>query len=274
MNDLQVFRNEELGLQVRTLPNSDGSISINAEDTAIGFGWCRTENKNGKEYTSIMWSRMNGYCKELGFAHVCAKEDYIPESLFYRLGMKANNAVAEKFQNWLALDVVPTLRKTGSYKMPKKETDKKEKLPSVNQMVKNIKGALHDAGVDSKYIAAEIVRIYSDNGYPVKVPVISDVPKLWDCTTMAKELGILSESGRPHDKAVSAIIQKLDLFTEEIVRTAYSRNRHDGVTVQYKDSVLEKAKEWLEENGYPTMIEYRLSNGNINKCKVVYPEVA
>lgn len=150
----------------------------------------------------------------------------------------------------------------------------KEKLPSVNQMVKNIKGALHDAGVDSKYIAAEIVRIYSDNGYPVKVPVLSDVPKLWDCTTMAKELGIFSESGRSHDKAMSAIIQKLDVFTEEIVKTAYSRNGHDGVTVQYKDSVLQKAKEWLEENGYPTMIEYRLSNGNINKCKVVYQEVA
>ena len=171
-------------------------------------------------------------------------------------------------------EVLPTLRKTGSYEMPKKKADKKEKLPSVNQMVKNIKGALHDAGVDSKYIAAEIVRIYSDNGYPVKVPVLSDVPTLWDCTTMAKELGILSESGRPHDKAMSAIIQKLDLFTEEIVRTAYSRNGHDGVTVQYTDSVLQKAKEWLEENGYPTMIEYKLSNGNINKCKVVYQEVA
>lgn len=156
----------------------------------------------------------------------------------------------------------------------KKASDKKEKLPSVNQMVKNIKGALHDAGVDSKYIAAEIVRIYSDNGYPVKVPVLSDVPRLWDCTTMAKELGILSESGRPHDKAMSAIIQKLDLFIEEIVRTAYSRNGHDGVTVQYKDSVLQKAKEWLEENGYPTVIEYQLSNGNVNKCKVVYQEVA
>lgn len=159
--------------------------------------------------------------------------------------------------------------------IPQKETsDKKEKLPSVNQMVKNIKGALHDAGVDSKYIATEIVRIYSDNGYPIKVPVLSDVPVLWDCTTMAKELGILSESGRPHDKAMSAIIQKLDLFTEEIIRTAYSRNGHDGVTVQYTDSVLQKSKEWLEENGYPTMIEYKLSNGNINKCKVVYQEVA
>lgn len=156
----------------------------------------------------------------------------------------------------------------------KDKSSHKEKLPSVNQMVKNIKGALHDAGVDSKYIAAEVVRIYSDNGYPVKVPLISDVPVLWDCTTIAKELGIYSENGRPHDKAVSAIIQKLSVSESEIVKTAYSRNGHDGVTVQYKDSVMEKIKLWLQENGYPTVIEYRLSSGNINKCKVVYQEVA
>ena len=159
-------------------------------------------------------------------------------------------------------------------KIKEDKSSHKEKLPSVNQMVKNIKGALHDAGVDSKYIAAEVVRIYSDNGYPVKVPLISDVPVLWDCTTIAKELGIYSENGRPHDKAVSAIIQKLSVSESEIVKTAYSRNGHDGVTVQYKDSVMEKIKLWLQENGYPTVIEYRLSNGNINKCKVVYQEVA
>lgn len=156
----------------------------------------------------------------------------------------------------------------------KPDKPKKEKLPSVNMMVKNIKEALHDAGVDSKYIAAEVVRIYSDSGYPVNAPLISDVPKLWDCTSIAKELGIYSESGRPHDKAVSAIIQKLDLFTDEIVRTAYSRNGHDGVTVQYKDSVLEKVKEWLEENGYPSLIDLRLANGSVNKCRVCYREVA
>ena len=273
-NNVQVFNNKELGLQVRTLPNPDGSISISAEDTAIGFGWCRTEKRNGKEYTSIRWERMNGFSEECGFAHKWAKDDYIPESLFYRLGMKASNPAAEKFQNWLALDVIPSIRKTGSYEMPKKKPAHKEKLPSVTQMVKNIKGALNDAGVDSKYIAAEIIRIYSDNGYPVKVPLVSEVPVLWDCTTMAKEFGILSESGRPHDKAVSAIIQKLDVSEDEIVKTAYSRNGHDGVTVQYKDSVFQKVKEWLEENGYPTLIEHRLSNGNTNKCKVVYQEVA
>nr|DAF56147.1 MAG TPA: antirepressor [Siphoviridae sp. ctL4w2] len=203
-----------------------------------------------------------------------AGEKFLTESGVYKLVFKSRKPNAEKFTDWVTDEVLPTLRKTGSYEMPKKKPTHKEKLPSVNQMVKNIKGALNDAGVDSKYIAAEIIRIYSDNGYPVKVPLISEVPVLWDCTTMAKEFGILSESGRPHDKAVSAIIQKLDVSEDEIVKTAYSRNGHDGVTVQYKDSVFQKVKEWLEENGYPTLIEHRLSNGNTNKCKVVYQEVA
>ena len=201
-------------------------------------------------------------------------ENFLTESGVYKLVFKSHKPNAEAFTDWIADEVLPTLRKTGSYEMPKKDKQKKEKLPSVNMMVKNIKEALHDAGVDSKYIAAEVVRIYSDSGYPVNAPVISDLTKLWDCTSIAKELGILSESGRPHDKAVSAIIQKLDIFSDEIVRTAYSRNGHDGVTVQYKDSVLEKVREWLNENGYPTVIEFVLSNGNSNKCKVVYGEVA
>lgn len=111
MNDLKIFNNTELGLQVRTIQNDDGSISINAEDTAIGFGW--TQEKNGKTY--IKWERINGFCKEFGFSPQVGKDDYIPESLFYRLGMKANNAVADKFQNWLAMEVIPEIRKNGSF---------------------------------------------------------------------------------------------------------------------------------------------------------------
>lgn len=58
------------------------------------------------------------------------------------------------------------------------------------------------------------------------------------------------------------------------MRTAFSRNGHDGVTVQYKGSVLEKVREWLEEKHYPSLIELQLANGNVNKCKVLYREVA
>ena len=114
MHELQIFNNEELGLSVRTILNNDGSISVNAEDTAIGFGW--TQEKNGAVY--VRWETLNGWCKTFGFPNSLGKDDYIPESLFYRLGMKANNAVADKFQNWLAMEVIPSIRKTGSYQKP------------------------------------------------------------------------------------------------------------------------------------------------------------
>lgn len=119
MNELQIFNNKELDLEVRTILNSDGSISVNVEDTAIGFGWIQTQTKNRKQYTSIRWETLNGYCEEFGFPNKLGKEDYIPESLFYRLGMKASNARAEKFQNWLAMEVIPSIRKTGGYQQRK-----------------------------------------------------------------------------------------------------------------------------------------------------------
>lgn len=115
MNELQIFNNEELKLKVRAIQNDDGSISINAEDTARGFGWT-TVAKSGNEV--VRWARMNEYCEEFGFPNKLGKDDYIPESLFYRLGMKANNAVADKFQNWLSIEVIPSIRKTGHYGKP------------------------------------------------------------------------------------------------------------------------------------------------------------
>lgn len=266
MNELQIFNNEEFG-QVRTV-EMDGKPYFVGKDVANALGYSNPRDAISRH--------CRGVVKHDSFREGGHPIALIPEGDMYRLITHSKLESAERFESWVFDEVLPTLRKTGSYEMPKQKPDKpkKEKLPSVNMMVKNIREALHDAGVDSKYIAAEVVRIYSDSGYPVNVPLISDVPKLWDCTSIAKELGIFSESGRPHDKAVSGIIQDLDIFEDEIVRTAFSRNGHDGVTVQYKGSVLEKVREWLEENHYPSLIELQLANGNVNKCKVLYREVA
>lgn len=115
MNNIQIFNNEELKLKVRTIQNEDGSISVNAEDTAIGFGWY--EEKSEKIYPR--WRTINGYIQEFGFSQEVAKDDYIPESLFYMLGMKASNKVAQDFQKWLAAEVIPSIRKTGAYQTHK-----------------------------------------------------------------------------------------------------------------------------------------------------------
>ncbi len=119
-NQIKIFKNEELKLQIRAIQNEDGSISLNAEDTAIGFGWIR--EKNGKEY--VMWDRFNGFLNDLNFPHKCGKDDYIPESLFYMLGMKASNKVAQEFQKWLAVKVIPSIRKNGTYSINEEKVDK------------------------------------------------------------------------------------------------------------------------------------------------------
>ena len=108
---VQLFINKELELEVRAIKNEDRSISLNAEDTAIGFGWYQI--KNNKKYPK--WERINGFISEFGNSPLVGKDDYIPESLFYLLGMKANNDVAKKFQMWLATEVLPSMRKYGMY---------------------------------------------------------------------------------------------------------------------------------------------------------------
>ena len=108
---VQLFVNKELELEVRAIKNEDRTISLNAEDTAIGFGWYQI--KNNKKYPK--WERINGFISEFGNSPLVGKDDYIPESLFYLLGMKANNDVAKKFQMWLATEVLPSMRKYGMY---------------------------------------------------------------------------------------------------------------------------------------------------------------
>lgn len=159
----------------------------------------------------------------------------------------------------------------------KKESNKKPALSSVNMMVKNIMGTLEKAGVDDLFIAVEVKRLYTELGYEVKVPLVTDkedMSKLYDCTEIAKELGIFSTGGNPHVLAVSAIIQKLHIEESEIVKTPFSRNGHDDVTVQYKPSVFEDVKLWLAENNYPEKIIYTNSKGKTSTCSVVYREVA
>lgn len=208
-----------------------------------------------------------------------AGENFLTESGVYKLVFKSRKPNAEAFTDWVADEVLPTLRKTGSYEIPKKEKASKSNrlsLSSVNMMVKNVMGSLERAKVEPVYIAAEVKRLYTELGYEVKIPLATEdiMPKLYDCTEIAKELGVYSTSGKPHNQAVSAIIKKLHIEDSEIITTAFSRNGHEDMTVQYKPSVFDDVKLWLAENNYPTKIHYIDSKGNQKICTVVYREVA
>lgn len=105
MNEVIEFDN------VKGFVDENGTVWINAEDVARGFGF--VEVKNGTEY--VRWRTINSYIRSFGFSQDVAKEDFIPENMVYRLGFKASNEAAQKFQSKLADEILPSIRKHGAY---------------------------------------------------------------------------------------------------------------------------------------------------------------
>lgn len=268
MHELQIFNNEEFG-QIRTV-EIYGEIYFVGKDITEILGYANAskaiadhvdeEDKLNNESLSSLGQR-GGWL--------------INESGLYSLILSSKMPNAKRFKRWVTSEVLPALRKTGSYEMPKAKKNKSNRtaLSSANMMVKNVMSVLEKAKVEPVFIAAEVKRLYTDLGYEVKAPLVTDketMSKLYDCTEIARELGIYSTNNNPHNQAVSVIIKKLHIPDSEIITTAFSRNGHDDVTIQYKPSVLDDAKAWLSENNYPTRIPYENSKGNQKVCTVVY----
>lgn len=271
MNEIQIFNNEEFG-QVRTV-EIDGKPYFVANDVARALGYAVPKDAVARHCKGALKRR---YLTEGGNQEM----KVIPEGDLYRLITHSKLESAERFERWVFDEVLPTIRKTGSYEMPKQKAKKpsgsnRPALSSVNMMVKNVMSTLEKAKVEPIFVAAEVKRLYTDLGYEVKAPLVTDqemMPKLYDCTEIAKELGILSKNGKPHNQAVADIIRKLHIEDNEIKRTAFSRNGHDDVTVQYLPSVVDKIRGWLEENGYPTKIPFVDAAGNQKMRTVFYKD--
>ncbi|MCO0831949.1 ORF6C domain-containing protein [Fructobacillus sp. W13] len=104
-NEVKVFDN----LKVK---EENGQVLFDAETAAVGIG-ITTFAKSGKKY--VRWSRVREY---LDSPRV-GKGDFITEPQLYKLAIKANSQQAEKFQDWVTDEVLPSIRKTGSYSVQK-----------------------------------------------------------------------------------------------------------------------------------------------------------
>lgn len=110
------------------------------------------------------------------------------------------------------------------------------------------------AGVKPEYQALALGDYYRADGIKLPAIALKGTKETYDKTTIAKKLGILSKSGKPHPAAVGAIIAKLKITDAEREQVPYCRNGHDGMDYQYTESVIGKVKDWLDENGCPMVI--------------------
>lgn len=148
MNELMTIQN------VRGYMKDDTAY-LNLEDVARGLGFT--------DGNSVRWARVHTYLEEIGyFARSgdkvkpnSATDTYIPENYFYRLAMKAKNETAEKFQALVADEILPSIRKTGSYSIQRQipktfaealrlaadlEEERQKLLPKADQFDKFISG--------------------------------------------------------------------------------------------------------------------------------------
>ena len=103
---------------VRCYVDEHNTAWLNAEDVARGLGFTHKQTINGKEYFHVRWSTVNGYLKDFGFCQDVGKDDFLPESIFYRLAMKASNQTAQAFQSKVADEILPSIRQNGLYINP------------------------------------------------------------------------------------------------------------------------------------------------------------
>ena len=101
---------------VRGYVNETGTAYLNLEDVARGLGIEKIDNKNDIQYKRINKQLLKKWLIEFGIINSENDlPDFIPENIFYKLCMKANNDTARKFQDLVCDEILPTIRKTGGY---------------------------------------------------------------------------------------------------------------------------------------------------------------
>lgn len=111
MCDLQIFESEQFG-KIRIIMRN-GEPWFVAKDIADALGYAKPADAvsyNCKKAikSTITNSSGDGNVPPMNIL-------LIPESDVYRLVMRSNKPDAEKFQDWVCEDVLPSIRKTGAY---------------------------------------------------------------------------------------------------------------------------------------------------------------
>ena len=161
MNNLQIIKG------VRCYLDENGEAFLNLEDSARGLGFTQIAT-SGNE--SIRWERVRKHLaafKVIPTSGDSALPEYIPEPIFYLLSMKAENEAAKKFQHTIAYDVLPTLRKTGTYSI-NGYTPKATSLGEVASFLKVMRSIMKENRQPSEKIAEMAETVCKQ--FNVKIP--------------------------------------------------------------------------------------------------------
>ena len=237
-NELQIFNNSDFG-NIRVVENS-GEPWFVGKDIATILGYAKPENAianhvDGEDKTSTLIQGSGSNYK--------SKAILINESGLYSLIMSSKLPQAKAFKRWVTSEVLPTIRKTGSYKTPKQSSDRD-------------KAMLKNAQARSAKLWLEIakntgIQTYKDvcNAYAAKELAGEDVlplPKVqeksYSATDIGKMLGVSKSK-------IGALANKNDMKCDEYGSWFHDKSPYSGKEVEafrYNSKAIEKFRSLLE----------------------------
>lgn len=171
MENIQVFNNSEFG-DIRTIQLNNETYFV-GNDVAKALGY-----SNYKKAVPTHVSDDDKLRTQIGYAGQKGEVTVINESGLYSLVLSSKLESAKRFKHWVTSEVLPTLRKTGSYGMPQGkellalaviEAQKtiEEKDKEIERM--RPKEVFADAVASSKdsILIGELAKLICQNGYSV-----------------------------------------------------------------------------------------------------------
>ncbi|HFL2412627.1 TPA: Bro-N domain-containing protein [Clostridioides difficile] len=198
-----------------------------------------------------------------------AGENFLTESGVYKLIFKSRKEEAEKFQDWISDEVLPTIRQTGAYITNNANPDKLrekaseiEKLQLAYNSTSMLKELLDGAGFDNKSKLLTAKTLYKKAGIDLPIE-INEEEHYFDTKQIASKLKIYSKSNKPAQMAVCEIIKKIKLEENEVKGVWETNGSWTGTVNKYTKSVIDKVRTWIEENNRPTKIAGEKKNYHV-----------
>lgn len=166
VNELQIFNNEEFG-SVRTI-TKDNEPMFCLVDVCKAL-----EIKNA---TDVAKRLDEDEVTRLNLGSQSGETNFVTESGLYAVILRSDKPNARKFRKWVTSDVLPSIRKYGTYCLPRTykealaqlliEVDKNEKLELENKEMKP-KADFFDTVADSKTAISmnEVAKVLNIKGY-------------------------------------------------------------------------------------------------------------
>ena len=163
----------------------------------------------------------------------------ISEPAVYKLIMRSNKPIAQKFQEVVCEEILPSIRKKGEYKLEKLLKDKEEQLNTLQNQNKSLSRRVRKKIIDRNKKGKCLYILFSDE--------IKDKVKIGSTFNIKKRISDLSCGNPERLNIIELYYTNCYIMLEESIKKIFSKYRISLSCEWYENSILEKIQEYIEE---------------------------